>query len=449
MQYNRNMDRRQFTLGLIGVGLFRPDELPPLHAAVVAGNRDEVERLLARDASLVNSRDEKGNAPLHHAAWHNQLELAQLLLTRGAVVDPKRTEGRVTPLESASYFGHVDMVRLLLGAGADPNVKVYEGKTALHQAARNGHLAICQALTEKGARVDAERDNGYTPLHTAAESGQAETLLWLLACGADPTHRGKDGKTALAVASNDSIRALLQSALAVRAEVEAKLTARELALPRAELLPSSQTLVYQSPFGRPDVGREWSTTALGGTWSDLEHGKTPKGNRPFLGPLSNQEVRLALGALPTHNALQVAFELFVIGSWDGNGTPRYGPDVFDLSVLNGPTLLHTTFYNPTTELRDAPLQAYPADYPLGSNRGYTGASERGALGLYTDENGGVRDAVYRLAFTFTHRSDAVVIRFSASGLEALDNESWALANVRVTAQVLGAPAPAKPVKKKK
>lgn len=445
MQYNRNMDRRCFTLGLLGLGFYK-QELPPLHAAVIAGQLDEVRRLLALDGALVASRDEKGNTALHHAAWHNQLEIAQELIARGATVDAKRTEGRVTPLESASYFGHLDMVRLLVTAGADVNAKVYEGLTPLHQAARNGHVTTCQFLMEKGARLDAERDNGYSPLHTAAEANQTETVLWLLACGADPTHRSKDGKTPLAVTGSDRVRELLQRALVIRAEVEAKLSARELSMPNAALSVRQEQLAYESHFERAALGGEWGTTALGGTWRDLEVGKTPKGNRAYLGPFSNQEVRLALGGLPPHNTLRLSFELFVLGSWDGNGTPRYGPDIFDLSVLNGPTLLHTTFYNPTNELKDAPLQAYPADFPLGNNKGYTGASERATLGLFTDEGGAYREAVYRLAFTFTHRSDSVVIRFSAAGLEGLDNESWALSNLRVTAVTVGAAAPAKPTK---
>jgi Ankyrin repeats (3 copies) len=439
------MDRRRFTLGFLGLGFFR-EELPPLHAAVVAGNIEEVRRLLASDGALVVGRDEKGNTPLHHAAWHNRLEIAQELIARGATVDARRIEGRVTPLESASYFGHQEMVQLLLVAGADVNAKVYEGFTPLHQAVRNGHVATCQILMQKGARLDAERDNGYTPLHTAAEAGQTETLLWLLACGADPTHRGKDGKTALAISRNEATREILQRALATRADVEAKLSARELAMPNPTLSVRQERVAYESHFERSTIEGEWGTTALGGTWRDLEVGKTPKGNRSFLGPFSNQEVRLALGGLPTHNALRLSFDLFVLGSWDGNGTPRYGPDIFDLAVLNGPTLLHTTFYNPGMELKDARLQAYPADYPLGHNPGYSGASERGSLGLFPDEDGTRREAVYRLAFTFTHRSDSVVIRFSATGLEDLDNESWALSNLRVTAVTLGVPAPVKPVK---
>lgn len=441
------MDRRTFTLGILSLPLAADEMLPPLHAATVAGKLDEARRLVSIDASQVNSRDEKGNTPLHHAAWHNQLEIARFLVANGAIVDARRTEGRVTPLESASYFGYLEMVRLLVGFGADVNAKVYEGFTPLHQAIRNGHIAICQHLMEKGARVDAERDNGFTPLHSASESGQTESLLWLLACGADPTQRAKDGRTPLAVASNDSVRELLQRALTTRADVEAKLVARELLLPDASLTTRLELPVYESHFERIAAGAEWTTTALGGTWNNLEHGVTPRGNRRFLGMLSNQEVRLALGKLPTHNALRISFELFVVGTWDGNGTPRNGPDLFDLSVLNGPTLLHTTFYNPGTELNAPALQAYPADYPLGNNKGYTGAHERNSLGLFMDESGMPRDAVYQNAFTFTHRSDSVVLRFSVTGLEGLDNESWALSKVQVTALTLGAATPPKPKKK--
>jgi hypothetical protein len=444
------MDRRTFALGLIALPRLTLEELPAIHAAAIAGNIDEIKRLLAGDAGRVHSRDDKGNTPLHHAAWHNQLEAARLLIASGALVDARRTEGRITPLESASYLGHQDMVELLLTAGADPNVKIYDGYTPLHQAVRNGHVGICQLLMAKGARIDSERDNGYTPLHSASESGQVETALWLLVCGADPTRRGKDGKTPLGIAKNDSIRELLQKALLTRADTEAKLTARELLFPDAALATKQELPAYTSHFERQQVGAEWGTTALGGTWNDLQVGTTPKGNRTFLGPLSNQEVRLAVGKLPVHNALRVSFELLVIGSWDGNGTPRYGPDLWDLSVLNGPTLLHTTFYNPGKELVNAPLQAFPADYPIGTNKGYTGAKERNTLGLFAEEDGSPREAVYQLAFTFTHRSDSVVLRFSATGLEGLENESWALANVKLTAVTLGsasAPSLAKPKKR--
>ena len=108
------------------------------------------------------------------------------------------------------------------------------------------------------------------------------------------------------------------------------------------------------------------------------------------------------------------------------------------------------FTIPAKSLSTRPLQAFPADYPIGNNKGYTGAKERNTLGLFAEEDGSLREAVYQLAFTFTHRSDSVVLRFSATGLEGLENESWALANVKVTAVTLGnsaAPTPTKPKKK--
>jgi len=142
--------------------------------------------------------------------------------------------------------------------------------------------------------------------------------------------------------------------------------------------------------------------------------------RQFLGPLGSQEVRLALGKLPAHQILRVAFDLWVRGTWDGNGTPGYGPDLFELSLLGGPTLVRATFFNPDAAMAGAALQSFPDDYPLGNHLGGTGAVEKNAEGT-----------LYRLAYNVTHTSDSVVLRFATRGLEGLENESWALSGVRV------------------
>lgn len=291
------MKRRTFALGLLALPLNPPQDLPPLHDAAAHGRTDEITRLLASNLALIHSLDKDGNTPLHHAAWNNQLEAARLLILVGANVNAARPEGKVTPLESAAYFGHFDMVKLLVSNKANVNVRVYDGYTPLHQAVRNGHVAVAQYLIEQGALLEAERDNGRRPLHTAAESGQLETTLYLLAVGANPTRRDKAGVTAVGVASNEAVRQALLRVLEARADTEARQAALALAAPKDVPIKKVE-IVYESRFASGVVGPEWSTSALGAQWAELQIGTNKQGDRQFLGPLGSQEVRLAMGKLP-------------------------------------------------------------------------------------------------------------------------------------------------------
>ena len=161
-------------------------------------------------------------------------------------------------------------------------------------------------------------------------------------------------------------------------------------------------------------------------WSNDARDVTPSG-RVFLGQFSNQTVSLLLSGLPAHSQATVSFDLFIINSWDGNcagpncGCPSCGPDVWDLTVAGGPTLLHTTFSN--VGLLN---QAYPDTFPGGDNPAGTGATEVNTLGY---SNYG--DSVYHLSFNFPHSIGALQLNFSAMGLQDISDESWGLDNVEV------------------
>jgi hypothetical protein len=157
-------------------------------------------------------------------------------------------------------------------------------------------------------------------------------------------------------------------------------------------------------------------------WSNGSIDITPVGSRVFLGEFGAETVSLSLSDLPSHAEVTVSFDLLVIQSWDGNFR-KYGPDVFDLSVVEGPTLLHTTFASPDTDL----LQAYPDPFPGGRFAGGTGASMVDALGYPF-----WGDSVYHLTFTFPHSSSTVRFDFSASLTEDVRDESWGVDDVEVS-----------------
>lgn len=168
----------------------------------------------------------------------------------------------------------------------------------------------------------------------------------------------------------------------------------------------------------------YADTFDGTGWPTTRTDVTPSG-RHFLGQFGAETVTLPLNNLPPHTELTLTFDFYAIETWDGNDD-YWGPDIFDLRVAGGPTLLHTTFAN--AELP----QAYPGSYPEASNPRYTGASEVNTLGYPTD-GGWWGDAVYRLTFTFAHTNSSVQFSFSGIGLQELTDESWGLDNVTVHA----------------
>jgi ankyrin repeat protein len=92
--------------------------LTPLMAAVIKGNTNMVELLLARGARL-EKRNNRGGTVLMEAAKQVPVEIIQLLLARGANVNATGPYGHTALIYSA-YNGRTETAKLLLAAGADP-----------------------------------------------------------------------------------------------------------------------------------------------------------------------------------------------------------------------------------------------------------------------------------------------------------------------------------------
>ncbi|MEI7730345.1 MAG: hypothetical protein WCO56_12280 [Verrucomicrobiota bacterium] len=181
--------------------------------------------------------------------------------------------------------------------------------------------------------------------------------------------------------------------------------------------PLPPQVVYSNDF-ESGVGPEWSTTSL-----DV----TPSG-RIFLGSFTKKTVKLNLTNLPAHATITLAFDFYSIQSWDGN-SPVGGPDIFNVNVTGGPTLLNATFRN----LKSAgPGQTYPGLIPANVFASRTGATEKSTLG-YTEILSAYGDSVYHLSYTFEHSASSVELNFWGNGsVSGSPDESWGLDNVVVS-----------------
>ncbi len=188
------------------------------------------------------------------------------------------------------------------------------------------------------------------------------------------------------------------------------LAAPALALPNLQTVPSggAPLVVYTTNF-ESGVDPEWSVSNT----SVTPYGYT------FLGEFITETATLSLDNLPPHSEVTVSFDLFTIGSWDGVH-PDHGPDIFDLTVDGGPTLLHSTFGiwdNSDQEW----WQNYPDEYPGGAvYYPRTGSDYELGYGL---------DAAYELNYTFAHTATTLALDFAGINLT---DETWGIDNVVIT-----------------
>ncbi len=114
--------------------------------AAMLGRKDDVERLLGGDPSLIAARGAHGIPLLAHAALSGNVPLADLLWKRGV------REGASFALGNAVDRGHLEMARWLLGnANPDLGWKNYQGKTVLSIALERGNAGTIELLKEHGA----------------------------------------------------------------------------------------------------------------------------------------------------------------------------------------------------------------------------------------------------------------------------------------------------------
>ena len=166
-------------------------------------------------------------------------------------------------------------------------------------------------------------------------------------------------------------------------------------------------------------------------------GLGPSGNQfggSFLRSPTGNVVTLSLTGLPTHNALSIGFLFAAIDSLDGTGTFPSG-DFFRIDV-DGVNRFRESFANATSSQIQSYVSPAGGELARNQNLGFSGPD-----GFFTDSAYDFNvDGRFQ---NFAHTASSVTIEFSIEGvgIQSLDDESWAVDNLRVAAFLSTPPIP--------
>jgi len=180
-------------------------ERTPLSWAAFGGHKDVVELLIAAGADL-NASGFWEKTPLHGAVEEGHREVVNLLLANGANLNERDREGK-TPLDKAIAVGSASLY-----LKDPPNVKAakveiakilrkHGGKTgtevSIHVAAQKGAKEDVKHHLDSGVNVNAKDEIGGALHYAAWFGGNTETVVLLIAAGADVNAKNIEGITPL------------------------------------------------------------------------------------------------------------------------------------------------------------------------------------------------------------------------------------------------------------
>jgi hypothetical protein len=203
------------------------------------------------------------------------------------------------------------------------------------------------------------------------------------------------------------------------------------------LLFATGTLVGAAHAQTPVYVNDFESNTVGFTTSGRVHlPTTPNASSPLSSMLGkfayNEFTYLNLSGLNPGETYSLAFDLFIGGSWDGNPQP-YGADCWYLrETFSGQDLVNTTFSN-----------VYGSDQSYSDTNPVGGAwlpYQSGADVLSADTDIFRGYSIYAFGrgsgnpnLTFTANADGMAsLIFQGLGLQGVDDEFWAIDNVRVT-----------------
>lgn len=161
-----------------------------LDDAVNFGNAALAETLV-RHGGYVQGNREGGRSLLHRACEKGQTHIATALIRAGADAN-EQTEGGFTPLlfalagrNAPTALALLDFPAVAAGLNVHFSTSDPQERTALHMAVERGLYDVVTRMIELGAAVNAQDAHGLTPLLRAIAQGDARMAALLAQNGAD------------------------------------------------------------------------------------------------------------------------------------------------------------------------------------------------------------------------------------------------------------------------
>lgn len=223
-------------------------DLTPLYYAALHNYEDIADLLFTKGANVnAKDKDQGGFTLLNHAIWDHSKDAVKLLISKGANVNAKDNTDGWPPLFYAIWENDKDIAELLISKGADVKAGDNEGLTprdlaaregyqdlvklltpkdaapvsTIHLAARKGDLEKVRRFIEEGADINAKK-GGETPLFSALDAGKSDVAQFLIAQGADINAPGFGGLTPLFPACVDGKKEVIELLISKGADVNAK-----------------------------------------------------------------------------------------------------------------------------------------------------------------------------------------------------------------------------------
>ncbi|KAM0293820.1 hypothetical protein ACHAO9_001506 [Fusarium lateritium] len=157
--------------------------------------------LLGDPSSTITDGEWKAYGAIHVAASMNLTHVVARLLQDGNSDPNYRLQNGDTALHQACFHGCKEVAAQLLENGAELDAVNMSGDTALHLASMFDHGEMVAILIERGANVHAKAYLDQTPLHYASSTGHIHVARLLLDAGADPRSKSAHGYTPIVAAT--------------------------------------------------------------------------------------------------------------------------------------------------------------------------------------------------------------------------------------------------------
>jgi len=189
--------------------------------------------------------------------------------------------------------------------------------------------------------------------------------------------------------------------------------------------PQEESVYYFNDFENLDLNEITNGSIVGFNGSRV------------LGRYNNGGFKLQLDNLPSHDMLEISFDLYLHDSWDGvlNGDNLGGPDIWQM-YIDGNIFIDAAFSNQDCPVQTCVSQSYPANYPNSNNAPKTGAYRRDLPGYchLAGQIGG--SSQYKIVKKIRHNGNLFTLECmdklkQLNATSPICDESWSVDNIKV------------------